>query len=272
MFEKVVVGIDDYEAGRDALELANQLVSLRGNLLLVYVEVAMAAPGPDSDPRWRLDDRRRALERLASVRDDAGLDAELLTVQASSVAGGLHEAVRRHGDLLVIGASRRDEFERTFVGDDIRQLLQDTPCAVAVAPMGYAARASTLDTIGVAYDGSPHSGRALAVASELARELEAELSAFEAVPAPMYVSDPLTGHLALVHRLAEAREQIAALEGVTPHVGSGDAVEALTRYGASVDLLILGGHEHRRRNRLSAGSTAQRLADDVSSPLLVLAA
>lgn len=88
MFEKVVVGIDDYEAGRDALELANQLVSLRGNLLLVNVEVVMAASGPDSDPRWQLDDRRRGLERLASVRDDAGLDAELLTVQASSVAGG----------------------------------------------------------------------------------------------------------------------------------------------------------------------------------------
>jgi nucleotide-binding universal stress UspA family protein len=194
MFEKVVVGIDDYEAGRDALELANQLVSPHGNLLLVYVEVVMAAPGPGSNPRWQLDDRRRGLERLASVRDDAGLDAELLTVQASSVAGGLHEAVRQRGDLLVIGASKRDEFERAFVGDDIRQVLRDAPCAVAVAPMGYAARASTLDKIGVAYDGSPHSGRALAVASELAREVEAEFSAFEAVPEPMYVSDPLTGH------------------------------------------------------------------------------
>lgn len=134
MFDNVVVGIDDYQAGRDALELAKQLVSLRGNLLLVYVEVVMAAPGPDSDPRWQRDDRRRALERLASVRDDAALDAELLTVQASSVARGLHEAVRRHGDLLVIGASRRDEFERTVVGDDTRQVLQDAPRAVAVAP------------------------------------------------------------------------------------------------------------------------------------------
>ena len=220
MFENVVVGIDDYEAGRDPLELANQLVSPRGNLLLVYVEVVMATPGPDSDPRWQLDDRRRALERLASVRDEAKLDAELLTVQASSVARGLHEAVRRHGDLLVIGASQRNEFERTFVGDDTRQVLADAPRPVAVAPVGYAARARMLQRIGVAYDGSPHSGRALAVASELARELKAELSA----------------------------------------------------YGTSVDLLVLGGHESRRRDRFSGGSTAQRLADDVASPLLVLAA
>ena len=272
MFEKVVVGIDDYEAGRDALELANQLVSLRGSLLLVYVEVVMAAPGPDSDPRWQLDDRRRALERLTRVREDADLAAELLTVQAGSVARGLHEAVRRHGDLLVIGASRRDDFERTFVGDDTRQVLQDPPRAVAVAPNGYAARARALDTIGVAYDGSPHSGQALAVGSELARELKAELSAFEAVPEPMYVSDPVNGHVALEDRLAKAREQLAALEDVTPHVGSGDAAEALARYGASVDLLVLGGHESRRRDRFSGGSTSQRLAEGVSSPLLVLAA
>ena len=272
MFERVAVAIDEYEAGRDALELANQLVSPHGRLLLVYVEVVMAVPGPDSDPRWQRDERRRALERLAAVRDDAELDAELLTVQASSVARGLHEAVRRHGDLLVIGGSRRDEFERTFVGDDVRQVLQDAPCAVAVAPMAYAAGARALDTIGVAYDGSPHSGQALAVASELASELDAELSAFEAVPEPMYGTDPMNGHLALEHRLAEARKQLAELEDVTPHVGSGDAVEALTHYGDSVDLLVLGGHEHRRRDRFSAGSTAQRLADDVSAPLLVLAA
>ena len=238
MFENVVVGIDDYEAGRDALELANRLVSLRGSLLLVYVEVVMAAPGPDPDPQWQLDDRRRALEQLASVRDDANLDADLLTVQASSVARGLHEAARRHGDLLVIGASRRDEFERTFVGDDTRQVLQDAPRAVAVAPVGYAARARALETIGVAYDGSPHGERALAAASELARELKAELS---------------------------------VLEDGAAHLGSGDAVEALTRYGGSVDLLVLGGHDSRRRDRFSGGSTAQRLADDASSPLLVLA-
>ena len=103
MFDNVVVGVDDYDAGWDALELAKQLVPSDGNMLLVFVEVVTRAPGPDTDPQWQLDDRRRALERLASVRDDAHADAQLLTVQAGSVARGLHEAVRRHGDLLVIG-------------------------------------------------------------------------------------------------------------------------------------------------------------------------
>ena len=244
MFDNVVVGIDTYEAGRDALELAKQLVPPDGDMLLVFVQVVMRAPGSDTDPQWQLDERRRALERLASVRDDANADAQLLTVQAGSVARGLHEAVRRHGDLLVIGVSRRDEFERTFVGDDTRQVLQGAPCAVAVAPTGYATRLPSLDTIGVGYDGSPASEQALTVAGKLARERGAELSASEAVA--------------------------AELRGVKPHVASGDAAQALARYAASIDLLVVGSHEHRLRDRFSSGSTSQRLADSVACPLLVL--
>jgi nucleotide-binding universal stress UspA family protein len=198
LVDNVVVGVDDNEGGRDALELAKQLVSLDGDLLLIFVEVVKRAPGPDTDRKWQLDDRRRALERLASVRDGAHADAQLLTVQAGSVARGLHEAVRRHGDLLVIGASRRDEFERTFVGDDTRQVLQDAPSAVAAAP--YAKRLPSLDTIGVGYDGSAASEQALTVASELARERGADLSAFEAVAEPMYASDPVSGQWALEAR------------------------------------------------------------------------
>jgi nucleotide-binding universal stress UspA family protein len=266
MFHNVVVGIDNYDAGRDALELAKQLVPPDGDMLLVFVEVVMRAPGPDTDPQWQLDDRRRALKRLASVRDDANADAHLLTVQAGSVARGLHEAVRRHGDLLVIGASRRDEFERTFVGDDTRQVLQDAPSAVAVAPTGYATRLPSLDTIGVGYDGSPASEQALTVASALARERGAELSALEAVAEPMYVS----GRWALEGRLEKAQKQPAELHGVKPHVASGDAAQALARYAASIDLLVVGSHEHRLRDRFSGGSTSQRLADSAACPLLVL--
>ena len=272
MFDNVVVGIDNYDAGRDALELAKQLVAPDGDMLLVFVEVVMRAPGPDTDPQWQLDERRRALERLASVRDDANADAQLLTVQAGSVARGLHEAVRRHGDLLVIGASRRDEFERTFVGDDTRQVLQDAPSAVAVAPTGYATRLPSLDTIGVGYDGSPASEQALTVASTLARERGAELSAFEAVAEPMYASDPVSGQWALDARVQKAENQLAELGDVNSRVAAGDAAQALARYAESVDLLVVGPHDYRVRDRFSGGSTAQRLADNLACPLLVLAA
>ena len=70
MFDNVVVGIDNYEAGRDALELAKQLLAPDGDMLLVFVEVVMRAPGPDTDPEWQLDDApaRAGAARLGARR------------------------------------------------------------------------------------------------------------------------------------------------------------------------------------------------------------
>jgi nucleotide-binding universal stress UspA family protein len=270
MFDNVVVGVDDYRAGLDALALADQLASTEGRVLLVYVQVVMLAPARDSDPGWQVAERRRALARLGALREDARVDAELLAVQAGSVAAGLHEAVSRHGDVLAIGASQRDEYERTFVGDDTREVLKGSPRVVAVAPVGYATRAQGLGKVGVAYDGSPGSERALALAKTLARERHAGLSAFEAVPEPINVHDPHDVEGEVEEGVAAARERVAQLGNLEPHAGSGEAAEELARYAASVDLLVLGPHERRPIDRLIGGSTAQRVADSAPCPLLVL--
>jgi nucleotide-binding universal stress UspA family protein len=270
MFDTVVVGVDEYQAGADGLALAKQLLSTDGKLMLVHVQVLMIEPAADSDPAWQIRDRRRAMERLESLGDEAHADAELLVVQAGSVAAGLHEAVRRHGDLLAIGASRRDEYEREFIGDDTRAVLEDSPSPVAVAPAGYAMRPPGLKTIGVAYDGSPGSEQALAVARGLARERHARLSAFEAVPEPIYVHDPHNLEGEIEEGVARARERLAGLGDVEPHAASGEPAEELARYAASVDLLVLGSHEHGPDDRLRGGSIAQRLADRAPCPLLAL--
>ena len=105
----------------------------------------------------------------------------------------------------------------------------------------------------------------------LARERGAELSAFQAVPEP-YVHSIVNPQPEIEAGLAEARKRIAELGDVEPHVvSSDDAAEALARYGASVDLLVLGSHRYRPIDHLLSGSTAQRLADDAPCPLLVLA-
>jgi nucleotide-binding universal stress UspA family protein len=242
MFDKVVVGVDDHQAGRDALELATRLVSPNRTLMLVHVQMLAFATPPDADPHRARDlaERGRALERLAALRDEAHVDAELLCVDARSVAAGLHETVHRRGDLLAIGASRRDDYDRTFIGDDTREVLKNPPSAVAVAPASYATRPHLLRKIGVAYDGSSGSEQALAVARELARDRHAELSAFEAVAEPIRVRDPWNPEVEIGERVAEARERLASLSDVDPHAAAGDAAEELTGYAASVDLLVLG--------------------------------
>ena len=48
MFDKVVIGVDNDDAGHDAVELAKQLASVGGNLSLVYVDAVGDRPAPDS--------------------------------------------------------------------------------------------------------------------------------------------------------------------------------------------------------------------------------
>jgi nucleotide-binding universal stress UspA family protein len=271
MFDNVIVGAADAEAGRDALALARQLAAPHGQLTLAYVQVGAPPPDPDSAPVSLAVDRQPVLEALRSLRDDA----RVVVVETVSVAAGLHELARRHhADLLVVGASRRDLAERTLVRDDTRAVLKNPPCPVAVAPLAYGGRPPALERIGAAYDGSPESERAVALARELAARQSGRASAFEAVREPLYVHDAWDPQPEIDERVAQARTRIAALGGIEAGAAAsadGDPVEALARYAESVDLLVLGSHAYRPTDSLLAGSTAQRLAAQAPCPLLVLA-
>jgi nucleotide-binding universal stress UspA family protein len=273
MFENVFIGVDDLEGGRDALGLACQLASPHGRLTLAYVQVAMAGPDDDSGAQSLAAERLPAIERLRALRDQSHAEPQVLAVQASSVATGLHElARRRDADLLVVGASRRDSYERTFVRDDTHAVLQNPPCAVAVAPLGYATRPPGLKRVGAAYDGSQHSAQALASAKAIAREHNARVSAFEAVRDPVLLNDPWYPEREIAEHVEQARRRIAERGDVEAYAAaSDDAAEALARYGASVDLLVLGAHAYRPADHFRSGTTAQRLAADAPCALLVLA-
>jgi nucleotide-binding universal stress UspA family protein len=271
MFDNVIIGVADREAGRDALALALQLASRDRPLTLAYVQAVMPKPGPDSGALSLAADRRRALERLAPLQDRSP-DSRLVCVEADSVAGGLHELARRHkADLLVIGASRRDDYERLSVEDDTRAVLENAPCPVAVAPIGYATRPPVLDKVGAAYDGSRESRRAVAVAHMLGRERGAHVSAFEAIPVPVDAHDPANPQPEIDRDVDRARSRMAALGDVEPQAAAGDPEEEIQRYAASVDLLVVGSHRYRPVDRLTSGSLAQRLGDRTPCALLVLA-
>ena len=210
MFSNVVVGVKEREAGRDALFLARILISANGKLTLARVQVVAPRPAPDSGAAGAEARRRDALERLAALRDESQLDAEMVCVEAPSVRRGLHDLARaRDADLLVIAASRQDEIYRDLVADDARELLEAAPCTVAVAPVGYHDRGGSLRRIGVAYDGSPGSARALDVARTLAADQPTKLSAFHAVSGPGRIEDTVDDEV------AHALERIASWAGLT---------------------------------------------------------
>ena len=273
MFEQVVVGIREDQAGRDAIALATELASADGAVTLLHVQVVSARPAPNSGAVGAAAKYRHAIERLTTLADECAIAARVSCVEAPSPRRGLHQfASRQHADLLVVGASARDEVGRLLLGDDTREVLVDAPCAVAIAPAGYASRAASMRTIGVAYDRSAKSERALELARALAADHDAELTAFEAIPSPLYERDPANLAGESSELVEEARRRIAALGGVHADATVGDAVHELRRYAQSVDLLVIGSHRYRPIERVLEDTASQQLADEPSSPLLVLAA
>ena len=132
---------------------------------------AVRDPGAGAGPRAAARGRRR----------HAHVEPSLQAIASTSVGRGLHELAEQSGaDLLVVGSSRRGLAGRALLGDDTHAALNGGACAVAVAPTGYGSSAAVIREIGVGYDASPESERALELARELAGELGARLSAFQA--------------------------------------------------------------------------------------------
>lgn len=266
MFSNVVVGVKGPEAGRDALCLARNLTSAAGKVALAGVHLMAPRPAPDSGAAASAARRRDALERLAALRDESQLDVELVYVEAPSLRQGLHDLARaRNADLLVIAASREDVIYRDLVGDDAGELLEGAPCPIAVAPVGYSERQGSLRRIGVGYDGSPASARALDMARKLTADPTTKLSAFQAVSGPGRVEETVDDEV------ARALETLNKLAAVDAHAEYGEPVAQLRRYGRSVDLLVLGSRRHSPVARSLGQGIAARLADDPPCPLLVVA-
>ena len=256
MFGKVLIGVDERPGGRDAIALAKHLVADDGELVLAYVHYGDLHPTRGSSPAFAAAEGERSRGLLASARAAEGIEASLVWTGSPAVGRGLHELAERQGaDLVVVGSSGRGLLGRVAVGDHTRDALNGAPCAVAVAPAGYAQRPSTVRKIGVGYDGSLESKHALAAARELAARLEGKVSAFEAVTLPLDA-----GNVGALDQLVEsARSAIAELGDVEAHAAYGDPAEELALFGASVDLLVVGSRGYGPIGRLVHGSTSQRL-------------
>lgn len=272
MFNKVLIGIDDHEGGRDAIALARQLVAPDGHLELAYVHNGYPVPARGTNAEFERAERDRAHEVLSRAAEESGIDS-VTSVASISVGRGLHEIAEADGaDLLVVGSTRRGLLGRVMLGNDTNHALNGAPCAVAVAPAGYARGDLTIAAVGVAYDASAESDNAIRVARALASEKGAALSALQAIVIPGYVfaAGPALTETSLQNCIEDARTAIAQLGDIEPHVVYGDPVEELTEYSKSVDVLVVGSRGYGPLGRLVHGSTSHGLARTVHCPLLVL--
>jgi nucleotide-binding universal stress UspA family protein len=259
MFENVVVGVDEHQGGRDAIALAKHLAAKWATVRLAHIYAAAPARGSSGLSDRAEHDRWHGL--LAAAREEADIEARLTCVPSSSAGRGLHQVAEvKRADLLVVGSSRRGLLGRVLLGDDTHAALNGAPCAVAIAPAGYAQEPVAMREIGVGYNGSPESRHALEFAARLANEHGAKLSAFEAVSLPTYLfaGGPAPVDLAIEDLVKDARERVAALEGVEPHAAYGHPSEELALYSASLDLLVVGSRDYGPLGRTEAPRSSSR--------------
>lgn len=274
MFDSVMIGIDGEQGGRDAIALARQLASDEAKFTLAYVHAGYPVmfKGSGGNSPFVIDERERAQEVLATTAEADGIEASLVGIGSPSVGGGLHELADRHGaDLLVVGSTRHGLLGRVLIGNVTRAALNGAPCAIAIAPAGYADRARPVQQIGVAFNGSPESRHALTAARELAASFGAELSACDVLVSPAYI------YLGVVPHGASGGEELAnqfgagLLDDVEFHARYGFPADELGFYSGSVDLLVAGSRGYGPVGRLMHGSTSAELTRTSRCPLLVLA-
>ncbi len=275
MFKNVLVGVDGKASGGDAIALAARLADPDGQLTLAHVHPGRLSPSRAISPGLVRGEREASETLLARERASAELDAGLLSIEALSPGCGLHvQAEEEDADLLVVGSCSRGVFGRAMLGDDTREALNGAPCAVAIAARGYAERSAPIAKIGVAYNGSPESTAALALARELAAGASgATLHALEVVSLPSVaytgIMSPVIGE-DIELMLQEASDRMGQLPDLDGRAVYGLAGEELASFGDEVDLLIVGSRGYGPVKRLVLGSTSTFLQRHARCSLLVL--
>jgi nucleotide-binding universal stress UspA family protein len=257
----IVVGFDGEGGGRDALELARVLSSVRDSRCIVAL--------PETD----------FAEEARGLLGDPG--AEVTAIGVLSPARMLVQlAERERAGTLVVGASRASRFQRVALGDTAEQVLAHAPCEAVIAPRDYAAeRHRGLAKIAVAVDGTPESKVALTRAEDLARQAAATIeilvaddpvvSSFEAefpADAPSSLADVLEAAVGSV-------DPALAPTGKKVDTGWHQIVRTIAAalVGAcdpDVDLLVMGSR--RPLAHFLGGSVTKHVIGEAPCPVLVV--
>ncbi len=255
MYANIVIGVDGKDGGRDAIALAPLLARDTAEIAVLHVSPA---------------ESRRIAE---ADRKLLGRPADALWIDAASVGAGVEDVAEHRGaDLVVIGSAHHGAVGRVLAGDDAASVLHHAHRSVALAPHGFRDEAHGLETVGVAYDGSPESRVALRCAEELAQELGARLRAraiAEPYPAPMRVGPSGAYATAPKDLIDRTRGQLGSLEKAELEIVAAPTGSGLADFSAELDLLVCGSRHDGVLKRVTLGSTSDYLAHHAECPLIV---
>lgn len=283
MFRQIVIGWDGTDQARDAVALARRLRAADGKAVALCV-VPDAGPGRGAD--WTDSVRSEALLKAEEALAALDLDwLEASAVASGSAAQGIDAfAEGIAADLIVVGSSHHGKLGQVLAGSVGQRLLHGAPCTVATAPKGFREAPERARIVGVAYDGSIDSARALVEARRYAEAQDARLEIITAVPPlDVWATDSLYRPNHTPEEIGEYRraefarmlDDAAAplteeLEATTMLVEgrAADAIVHQTRRG--IDLLFMGSRAYGPLRRAIAGSTAGEVMRLAACPVVVV--
>lgn len=285
MTPPIVVGVDPVRHDPEAPVLAALLARATGAPVVAVAAYPVASPvrigGGDA---YEHELRGTALARLAAIEPAFhGVALETVARTGPSAAHVLYDVAEERGAaLLVLGSSHHGAIGRIALGSTGDRLLHGAPCAVAVAPVGFAEHMRGLDRIGAAFVDSEEGYEALRAAAVLASACGAELRAVTAVepiawgPASLYQPYDIHAGLEEAREQAEARLR-GALGNLKPQVRSdsevlvNSTVPALEQFSHDVDLLVCGSRGYGPIGSVLLGGVSRRLVHRAACPVIVVA-
>ena len=302
MLDRIVVGYAGDQAGRDAVALAGKFAAAcKGRLTVVFPYHPLLARQASEQAQERV--RTEVETLLGEIESSGGLGEPTYHWTSSSwPIHALHElADYEAAQLIVFGAAREDLGDHLHVSL-MERMVHGAPCAVAVAPAGYAppaphapaatvapeglpvaARHHELSRIGVGFSSSQE-GRA---AVRLARELAGLTGAVVRVIAGAGLEPALASYAFSSPALEEVENEICAeteqtLARVCRELSAGDGVpvehetirgdpaSVLIERTAELDLLVLGSRAYGPLRHVLLGSVSARVMREARCPVLVV--
>ncbi len=275
---RLLVGFDGSDGGRDALELTRALaLAAEDGASVLVVAVIPYGPLPVDFSELGSEEAAAAESLFEQAREHlAGLEVETRAFGGGSPAGAMTDlAEAEQVDMVVVGSPHRGALGRALIGSVAENLLHGSPCAVVVAPSGYAeTRHDPFRQIAVAYDGTPESKAALRRAEALAAPTSAVIQIFTVVAPPAAIPggvgyapiDPPDPDKIL-------NEGVNSVDsGLAAHGQRLDGPPAATLTKAcedDVDLLVAGSRRYGPMMRVLLGSVSTQLVRMAPCPVLV---
>jgi APA family basic amino acid/polyamine antiporter len=137
-YRNVLVPIVDRHESEAAVDLACRLATERGASIvpLTVIEVPLELPLDAELPPGLEDKANDLLDEARAIGDAYGVDVIPRLVRARRPGPAIvEEAGRRHSEIIVMGAPRRDVRKRSgrVFGDTVDYVLKNAPCRVMVA-------------------------------------------------------------------------------------------------------------------------------------------